>query len=427
MKIKVIFILFVLPSVLLAQFRNVKVNSIENSPNEVCIAINPRHPNNLVAGANLNNYYFSFDGGSTWNNKEIADAKNGVWGDPVLIFDANGSVYFFHLSRPVKGGDWIDRIVCQKSTDGGISYSNPGTYMGLNPPKKQDKPWACADITNSRWKNYIYVTWTQFDAYNSRNPDDKSNILFSFSSDGGINWSEALRINEISGDCVDSSNTTEGAVPCVGPDGEIYVSWSVNDKLFFDRSTDGGLTWLENDIFAGHQPGGWVYDIEGLFRCNGLPVTCCDISNSPYKGNIYINYSDRTNGENDVDVFIVKSTDEGNTWSAPKRVNDDPVGNGKQQFMSWMSVDPLTGAVYVIYYDRRDYNDLNTDVYLARSIDGGETFTNVKISESPFIPAKGVFFGDYIGVNAYNNQVACIWQRMDKGRLSILYAGNKYE
>lgn len=426
MNIKVIFLLFVLPSVIISQFRNVKVNSIENSPNEVCVAINPRYPNNLVAGANLNNYYYSFDGGNTWINKELTDAKNGVWGDPVLVFDANGSVYFFHLSRPVRG-DWIDRIVCQKSTDGGMSYSNPGTYMGLNPPKKQDKPWACVDITNSPRKNYIYVTWTQFDAYDSHKPEDKSNILFSYSSDGGSSWSEALRINEISGDCADSSNTTEGAVPCIGPNGEIFVSWSVNDKFYFDRSTDGGITWLDNDIFAGNQPGGWAFDIEGLYRCNGMPVTACDLSNSLFRGNIYINYSDRTNGENDVDIFIIKSTDSGNNWSTPLRINDDAVGNGKQQFMSWMSVDPVTGAVYVIYYDRRDYDDLNTDVYLARSTDGGEKFTNVKISESSFIPAKGVFFGDYIGVNAYNNQVACMWQRMDKGRLSIIYAGNKYD
>lgn len=420
-----ILVLLILPSITLTQYKNIKVNSISNNPEEVSIAINPRHPNNLVAGANINNYYYSFDGGNTWINKEISDSKNGVWGDPVLIFDNNGAAYYFHLSRP-SNAQWIDRIVCQRSTDGGMTFGNPGTYMGLNPPKKQDKPWACVDNSDSKWRDNIYVTWTQFDAYDSRLPEDLSNIMFSFSSDAGSTWSDALRINKISGDCADSSNTTEGAVPCVGPNGEIYVSWSAHDKLHFDRSLDGGITWLDDDIIAGKQYGGWVYDIDGIFRCNGLPVTQCDISSSPYKGTIYINYSDKTNGEKDVDVFVIKSTDAGNTWSDPIRVNDDPVGNGKQQFMSWMSVDPVTGSVNIIYYDRRDYEDLNTDVYLARSTDGGTTFENTRISESPFVPVKSVFFGDYIGVSSYNNFTACIWQRLDKGRLSVIYAGNKY-
>ncbi len=420
-----ILVLLILPSIAVSQYKNIKVNSINNNPEEVSIAINPRHPNNLVAGANINNYYYSFDGGITWVNKEISDSKNGVWGDPVLIFDNNGAAYFFHLSRP-SNSQWIDRIVCQKSIDGGMTYGDPGTYMGLNPPKKQDKPWACVDNTESKWRNNIYVTWTQFDAYDSHRPEDLSNILFSFSSDAGGSWSNALRINKISGDCVDSSNTTEGAVPCVGPNGEIFVSWSAHDKLYFDRSLDGGATWLDDDIVAGSQYGGWVYDIEGIFRCNGLPITQCDISNSPHKGTIYINYSDKTNGEKDVDIFVIKSTDAGNTWSSPIRVNDDPVGNGKHQFMSWMTVDPITGSVNIIYYDRRNYDDSSTDVYLARSTDGGTTFENVRISESPFTPVKSVFFGDYIGVNSYNDFTACIWQRLDKGKLSVIYAGNKY-
>ena len=324
--IKTLIIIFmILPSVLFSQFKNIKINTINNSPEEVSIAINPKHPNNIIAGANINNYYYSFDEGVTWVNKEISSKINGVWGDPVLIFDANGSAYYFHLSRPSKG-EWIDRIVCQKSTDGGMTYDDNGSYMGLNPPKKQDKPWACVDFTESIWKNNIYVTWTQFDAYESSIPEDSSNIMFSFSSDGGSSWSNALMINQVPGDCMDSSNTTEGAVPCIGLNGEIYVGWSALGKLYFDRSTDGGTTWLESDIVAGTQFGGWVYNIEGLYRCNGLPITACDNSNSQYKGNIYINFSDPRNGENDADVFIIRSSDGGDSWSDAIRVNDDPFG-----------------------------------------------------------------------------------------------------
>ena len=59
-----------------------------------------------------------------------------------------------------------------------------------------------------------------------------------------------------------------------------------------------------------------------------MPVTACDLSSSPYKGTIYVHFSDIRNGERDVDIFLVKSTDNGNTWSKIKRVNDD---SGRQQ------------------------------------------------------------------------------------------------
>ncbi len=423
MKIYFTILALLICSVSYSQYKNITVNDKSNRPNETSIAINPLNPLNLVAGANISNYYYSTDGGNTWVCGTLKSKEYGVWGDPCLIFDSKGNSYFFHLAVP-SFDKFIDRIVCQKSTDGGNSWYEPGTYTGHNPPKQQDKEWAIADPFR---KDYIYVSWTQFDKYESTKPGDSSNIMFSYSSDAGNSWSPAIRINQNAGDCHDSSNTVEGAVPCVGPNGEIYAGWSGPLGIIFNKSTDGGKTWLSEDKLVCESPGGWCYDIEGLWRCNGLPCTACDISNSPYKGNIYINFSDRRYGENDVDIFLAKSTDGGNTWVEPVRVNTDAQGNKKQQFMSWMSVDPLTGNVYIIFYDRRNYNDTKTDVYLARSTDGGSTFRNINISEKPFIPTDDIFFGDYTGIDARNDFAACIWTRMDKGILSVQYAGINFK
>jgi hypothetical protein len=87
-----------------------------------------------------------------------------------------------------------------------------------------------------------------------------------------------------------------------------------------------------------------------------------------------------------------------------------------------MTVDQITGYIYVIFYDRRNYTDNNTDVYLAMSKDGGNTFKNIKISESPFNPNSSVFFGDYTNISAYNNVIRPIWTRLDNDQLSILTA-----
>ncbi len=131
--------------------------------------------------------------------------------------------------------------------------------------------------------------------------------------DAGQNWSNAITINQVPGDCIDSDNTVEGAVPAVGPNGEVYVSWSGLQGIVFDRSLDGGQTWLDNDIFVSNQPGGWDISIPGLYRCNGMSVTVCDLSKSPRRGTIYINWADQRNGSNDTDVWLTRSTDGGNT------------------------------------------------------------------------------------------------------------------
>jgi hypothetical protein len=309
----VLLMLLVLPSALVAQYPNIQISDPARSdPNEVTIAINPANPLNLAAGANLRYYYHSTDGGWTWS-EGLMGSSLGVWGDPSVAFDADGGLYFGHLSNPSSPGYWIDRIVVQKSTDGGTSW-NDGVGVGFTSPRQQDKEWITADITNSIYRNNIYMAWTEFDNYGSTTPGDSSRILFSRSVDGGHTWSNPLKVSDVDGDCVDDDNTVEGAVPAVGPNGEVYLAWSGPMGILFDKSTDGGVTWGADRVIA-DQPGGWAFHVSGLNRCNGFPVTVCDISNSRHRGTVYVLWSDQRNGTEDTDVFIIKSSDGGSTWS----------------------------------------------------------------------------------------------------------------
>ncbi len=398
-------------SIAWAQYTNVRIDSGSSSPNEPCIWINPKNPNQVVGGANISSYYWSTNGGSNWSKGNLTSTYS-VWGDPSVLTDTNGHFYYFHLTNP-SGGYFIDKIISQKSTNGGANWSN-GSVVGYVPPKQQDKEWGCLDPRN----NNIYVTWTQFDNYGSSNPSDSSNILFARTTDAGVTWSTPLRINQKAGDCIDEDNTVEGAVPSVGPNGEIYVAWSGPLGIVMDKSTNGGLNWLANDIFVTTHPGGWDYTVPGIYRANGLPVTACDLSNGPNRGTIYINWTDQRNGTTDTDVWLIKSTNGGTNWSTVKRVNDDPAG--KQQFFTWMTIDQKTGYLYFVFYDRRNYTNTQTDVYMARSTDGGETFTNFKVSSSPFTPSSGVFFGDYTNVSAYNGKVRPIWARLNGSSSSAM-------
>jgi hypothetical protein len=75
-----------------------------------------------------------------------------------------------------------------------------------------------------------------------------------------------------------------------------------------------------------------------------------------------------------------------------------------------MAVDPVSGDVYVQFYDRRDDpTNHKTGVTIARSTDGGKTFVNYAWSETPFVSEQPAFLGDYTWLTAYNRKVYGVW------------------
>jgi hypothetical protein len=420
----VLLVIALIPLLAYSQFKNIKLDEQSGDGDYICepsIAINPRYPNNIVAASVLNNIYFTKDGGTTWQKREVKSSM-GVYGDPALIADDGGHFYFFHLSDPThgKGGydsEKLDRIVVQRSSDGGDTWTD-GEGIGFNHPKDQDKEWPAVDS-----KGNLFLTWTQFDKYGDTSPDCKSHIMLSISRNGK-KWSEPIQLSQLPGNCVDDDNTAEGAVPAV-VDGRVFVAWSNQGKLFLDRSFNGGNTWLNNDITIGQQPGGWDFKIPGHDRCNGMPVLMVDKSKSPLRGTLYLVWADQRNGEGNTDVWFMRSSNFGDNWSNAIRINND--NSNRHQYLPWMCVDDVTGYVYIVYYDRRDYDDMRTDVYVAYSVDGGQNFKNVKISESPFIPDETKFFGDYTNISAHKGVIAPIWGRMDNGKMSVWTSIIKHE
>lgn len=383
---------------------------------EPSIAVNPRNPKNIVAASVLDNVYYTFDGGQTWQKINVKSPL-GVYGDPVLVADRKGNFYFFHLSDPT-GEGWeneksLEHIVCHVSQDGGKTW-DAGNSIGYNPPKDQDKPWAFVDA-----KGNIYVSWTEFDKYASTDSTCQSRILLSTSSNGK-KWSSPTLISNIPGDCIDDDNTAEGAVPAATDDKKIFVAWSNRDRIFFDRSFDNGKTWLTNDIVVAAQPGGWAFNVPGHDRCNGMPVLQLDQTNSNHKGVLYITWGDQRDGVSNSDVWFSRSINFGDSWTPPVKISDDK--ENRHQYLPWMAVDQGTGIVYILYYDRKNYPDNRTDVYIAYSDDLGETFKEVQISETPFIPTDNAFFGDYTNVSAHNGTIAAIWTRMEDGITSVVTA-----
>ena len=384
-------------------------------PCEPSICIDPNNNDRIIAGSILDRLHISNDGGKTWENSKLK-SPFGVYGDPVVRIDNESNIYFSHLSNPAgkayASDEFLDRIVVQVSKDDGKTFSDGASPHPNGGIKDQDKQWLYTDAKSGN----VLMTWTEFDKYASKEAEDKSRILFSKTMDKGSTWTSPVSISDLEGDCIDDDNTTEGAVPVMDDEGNIFVVWAFNNLLYLDKSTDGGVTWGK-DLEIEQQFEGWSLDIPGVNRTNGMPILGIDKSNKKHHGNMYVNWSDQKNGKDDTDIWIIKSTDGGNNWSDRIRVNDDLPG--KHQFFSWMDVDPVTGYIYIVFYDRRNHDDTKTDVYLAYSTDGGESFSNKKISESPFTPDNRIFFGDYNDISAYNGMIRPIWTRYEDQSLSV--------
>jgi hypothetical protein len=162
------------------------------------------------------------------------------------------------------------------------------------------------------------------------------------------------------------------------------------------------------------------------------PALTSDVNlGSPNYGNLYIAFMDDAGP--DMDIFFIKSTDDGVTWSNRVRINDDPEQNGADQFHPWITVDDQ-GVIHAIFYDRRlDPANLQFDLFYSRSADGGLTWSAneriTTVSSDPSQAALAGLIGEYIGLSAWGGEVQMAWtdtrngnQDVFSGRMSLTAA-----
>ena len=373
-----------------------KVNQDEapEDQNEPTVAINPTDPMNIVVAWNdydngdhstfaIIGYGWSFDGGRTWQSGQYTPASlDGIdIIDPALGVDAQGNFYLGLLAQLPFGSN--PGIFCARSVDGGQTFGDP-----VQVDVGGDKDYLVVDPANGN----IYMVWANGGA------NDGFAIFFSRSTDQNVSWSTPVQISDA------DPEFKNGALPRVGPAGEIYVIWTDFDeeRIMFDRSLDGGNTFLDPDriIAVRNPPPGFLDGPDGTFKNVTLPAFAVDTSGGAHDGNLYVVWNDAPFG--DPDVVVSVSSDQGDTWTAPVRVNDDPVGNGIDQFQPWVAVDGA-GRVHVAWLDRRRQNP-RVDAYTSMSADGGQNWgPNVRITDVASLPrlvSTNWHFGDYTGLAA---------------------------
>jgi len=375
------------------------------------IAINPNNPQQVVAVYQDNAHAaYSFDAGRTWQIATGVEPPNyRISGDVSVTYDNQGHAFICYIAFDKLGtfnywGHNSSRngIYVRRSMDGGKTWE-PKDIAATEQPSEtnvpwEDKPYIVADNSHGPYAGNLYIGWTRWTLADSQ-------ILLVRSTDHGKTWLRPIEIDTVRGLPRDDNGAVEGFAGVVGPDGTLYVVWCDGNHLVYTTSSDGGVTFTKTRNIIDTAP--TMFTIDAVARANGFPQFAIDPRGGPQGGRLFVTWSDYRNGE--VDVFCSTSNDHGATWTSAVRVNTDPAHNGAEHFFQWMAVDPADGAAYVVFYDRRgDPKNRTQTVTLARSTDGGQSFTNYSWTDQPF-DAKGVFIGDYNGLAAMNGCVYGIW------------------
>ncbi|HQY20448.1 MAG TPA: hypothetical protein PLX80_06325 [Ignavibacteria bacterium] len=342
--------------------------------------------------------YVTTDGGTTWFGSDtmkntVGTILSGHGGDPGITIDKDGRFIISHLGGGIKANF---------STNNGLNWSNDVTIT----TGSQDKNLTTTDDSpTSPYYGRSYTAWSRF---NAASPP----IAFSYTTNGGVSWSAATDIN-----VPPAGHYSQGVDLRTGPNGEVYVCWAqpttsgsfTEDYAGFAKSTNGGVNWtiVNNNIFDMNGIRGNLLSTN--IRVNSFPRIDVDRTCGPRAGWIYIVVSQKNLAPagTDADIVIHRSSDGGTTWSAGIKVNQDALNNGKSQWFPVVRVDE-SGGVNVVYYDNRGTTNTDTaEVFMSRSMDGGSTWSDLKVSDARFRPTSlalsgvaGGYQGDYIGLTS---------------------------
>ncbi len=407
---------------------------------ETYITLDPAHPSTLAGGSNEifrlpMRGYFSSDGGATWGGVDLPLPRpigtNGVdfGSDPTLAFDTRGNLFYGYIvvffgaafNTPSFGVSINGtEMAVARSTDGGRTWPQV-TFFEFNGGENHfnDKPMITADTNlTSPFRDNVYIAW---DA--ALGGSSAGGIRLARSANHGATFA-VTRVDTSSG-----PGRSIGAVPFVGPNGELYVAWNdfANNVIAFNRSLDdGGLTFGQQVTIA---PKVIPFDIgiPAEFSRRALVYPACDAdrSSGPHRGRLYCSWMDLSAG-GVTDIFLFFSDNRGSTWSAPIPVTDQFSNKLVDRFNHWLSVDPMTGDVNLSFYDTR--NDTTgsrfmTDIYFTQSTDGGASFLspNLRVSSASsnehdcdgLFPCPSINYGnqqgDYEGLVSFDGISHPIW------------------
>jgi len=347
--------------------------------------------------------------------------------DPWVSFGPNGDAYQISLSfNDTRNLDNAVLVSKSAAGSGPRVWDTPITLKrDTNPAVFNDKESITADQNDA---NNVYAVWDRLVFPNERTRGEsplntaafRGPTWFARTTNGGTTWETARPIF----DPGQNDQTIGNQIVALG-DGDLVNIMTVfaNDNrkgrrggtVAVLRSANQGASW-SGQINISRLGSVGVTDPE-----NGDPVRTGDIipeiASDERAGNddVYAVWQDaRFNDFQRDQVAFSRSTDGGRTWSTPVRISTH---NDTQAFTPAIRVDQH-GNIGVTYYDFRN-NDpatpaLETDVWFTRSMNGGQTWSEERVTRTSFDMRKapnanGLFVGDYEGLSALGTTFYPFW------------------
>jgi hypothetical protein len=437
-----------------------------NSTVEPQVAVDPQNPNYAVAvwmqdrwstggarGLMASVTFDASDQNASWSNPVVIPGISATSespgnsdylraSDPWVSIGPDGTVYISALSAtlgpaiPVPADTAVKAITATlnpNSPNNPIQFGTPSNLITNVSPfpldEFDDKPSITA---NPNKPGYAYAVWDQLDFPSNQAALDafhagvaiRENLFFSMTTDGGATWSAAQNVTNFQ-----NLNSAFGNQLVVEPDGTLVDVCTIfngsgnqapqagQTTLAVIRSADGGHTWSAPIIGPAVEDIGIADPNTGQHVRDGEYIL--DVATDPNNGNLYAVWADgRFSKFTHEDIAFSMSTDGGQTWSNPIKVNQTPtnIPVGDQQAFTPSVAVAANGTVAISYYDFR--NNANpalgpgswTDYFLVHasgnftnpaSWQGSEQpLTNTSFNMENAPSAGGLFLGDYQGLSA---------------------------
>ena len=367
-------------------------NILGDAANEPSIAVDPTDGNKMmIAWRQFNDigsdfrqagWAYTTDAGVTWTFPGVL--QNNIFrSDPVTKSDETGIFFYLSLQSTQQQTFFCDDL--WRSTNGGQSWTEQSPDEAGH---GGDKEWFTIDTNvGGMGHGFVYQFWTGFFACDFGE--------FNRSTDSGATWMSPINI----------PNSPDTGAMGVDTNGNLFLAgggspfWCVRSSNAqngsqtptFDQTTQVSMG---GDLIQG--------GVNGIGLC-GQTFVAVDRSGGSTNNNIYMVASVLPTGaSNGTDVMFARSTDGGQTFSAPQRINDDPINHNKWHIFGTPSVAP-NGRIDVVWLDSRNAaNNIDMQLFYSYSTDGGVTWApNIAVSNS-FSPQAGYpnnnKIGDYITI-----------------------------
>jgi BNR/Asp-box repeat protein len=411
--------------------QNVDISQRHLNESEEAIAVNPTNPKNIVVFTNVGHREaglsagmflgVSFDGGATWttslvgNNDNLGDACC----DPSLSFDEYGNLFMTYLYQ-------VENVVpIALSTDGGLTF-NVIANIGA-PPKATGNKTPGDNRGLFHFVDQPTIIAGQGEVW----------VVFNAGGPMFATGAPVTGLGQVgtffAGEVVPGTNNCTYGDVAIGPAGQIMQVCTLTEsgqgggKLFVNVDPDGlGPAGFGDRVFVidTHVGGFDFIPAQPDRSVDAEPGLAWDRTGGAHNGRVYLVYSlEHPNESDDLDIYVRYSDDNGATWSAGVKVNDDQTTNS--QFMPKISLDPTTGNLAVVWYDSRadlgaggpgDTDGIPNDdaqFWGAFSTDGGVSFTpNIQISagtSNSHDSGNGIDYGDYTGLSFYGGVAHPAW------------------